>query len=404
MKTEATNIEDLLEILAGLRVAEKIEIAPTDATIMFSIARQVFKGTALTDRQFVLMQEKLESYRDQFLTLDINFDSAINKLRQPLREIDRSKYIKLINQDDTMWIKVRFPFSKSLILSLQSIRCHHLEHKHQKGSHEHLFLFNESNVYNVISAFKNKSFEIDKPLMDLYEQMEKLDALDFVPCVKDMQVKNLHPSGLKLLEEDIGKISPENIVLYKDRSMLYGLDFHDNIDNYLNEYNILSQRIANRSMPAVFIDSKSVSFDDIVRTLYELERFPVVILLEEETAFDALITTHKSLKYNIPEDQISVLMRLDSNKSNGFNEYIKHHKMNNPVDKNTKVVYINKNKINKPLLQSTCSPKTILMLESTRLNTKQQSYADQFDLVIHYDTNISQMLRIGSYSRGIQTL
>ena len=53
------NLEDCLEHLAGLRESPvKFTIEQTDFTIMNSIARQCFKGMALTDRQSALMQEK----------------------------------------------------------------------------------------------------------------------------------------------------------------------------------------------------------------------------------------------------------------------------------------------------------------------------------------------------------
>ena len=60
-------IEDCLEILAGFRKeSDGFSLMKEDYTIMHSIARQTFRGTALTDRQFALMQTKLLSYQDQY--------------------------------------------------------------------------------------------------------------------------------------------------------------------------------------------------------------------------------------------------------------------------------------------------------------------------------------------------
>ena len=93
------NIEDCLEAASGLHNTNFITIDNSDKTIMHSIARQVFKGTALTDKQFALMQEKLVKYKDQFENLDCDFEFIITQLRQPLRQIDRSKYIKVIDDE-----------------------------------------------------------------------------------------------------------------------------------------------------------------------------------------------------------------------------------------------------------------------------------------------------------------
>ena len=69
-----TTIEDLLEYASNLRSMPLIKLESSDMTIMHSIGRQVFKGTALTDRQLALMQEKLTHYKDQFINLEIDFD------------------------------------------------------------------------------------------------------------------------------------------------------------------------------------------------------------------------------------------------------------------------------------------------------------------------------------------
>ena len=74
-------IEDCLEILAGFRKeSEGFSLMKEDYTIMHSIAKQVFKGTALTDRQFALMQTKLLAYEDQFNKADIPLETK--KLRK----------------------------------------------------------------------------------------------------------------------------------------------------------------------------------------------------------------------------------------------------------------------------------------------------------------------------------
>ena len=159
-----TTIEDLLECSANLRKAPPIKLDVSDMTIMHSIARQVFKGTALTDRQLALMQEKLTHYKDQFINLEIDFDFAIDQLRQPLRHIDRSKYIKIVED----WIVVRFPFRKTEIVLVQEAATRAGDgYHHQKGSHKHSFEFTECNVINLLDRFTNKEFVIDEELLEV---------------------------------------------------------------------------------------------------------------------------------------------------------------------------------------------------------------------------------------------
>ena len=88
-----------------------------------------------------------------------------------------------------------------------------------------------------------------------------------------------------------------------------------------------------------------------------------------------------------------MLFRVDD-KSNPFNKYIWKNKLNNPVAKYTKVVYINSNKFPKPLLKSKWKPNTVLTFGSVRMHNKVSDYVNPLDLIIHYDTDISPFNRV----------
>ena len=65
MKLET--VEDYLEVLGGLQGNHKIKIQSEDCTILYSIARQVFRGKAFTDRQLDVVLLKLNFYQKRFL-------------------------------------------------------------------------------------------------------------------------------------------------------------------------------------------------------------------------------------------------------------------------------------------------------------------------------------------------
>ena len=411
MNKELTSIEDCLETLAGLRQAPRFNLANEDHTIMNSIARQVFKGTPLTDRQFNLMKEKLETYSDQFEEHGYStFALAVESLRQPLRHIDRSKYIKIVDHQeavgtdkvyesykaDWLWIKVRFPFSKKLIVDLQDIIFVPHEHMHQKGSHEHFFFFNERNVHNVINQFKDKNFEIDQELLDYYDKVASLNNQEeHAPAIKNFEFYNIHPNAQRSAIQELGKPNADNIVQYKDRKHIYGIKYFDsNLNAQLETKSVLTQNIVNRSMYKVFIQKNKWPFDSVVSTLLDLDRFPLVILLDENDPYEHLTQSYNAFKNLVTPEQVSVQFRLSTDRSNGFNEYIKDHGLNTPVDKDTKIVYTSIDKLNKPLLVSDCKPKAVLLLESRRTSMKLDAWLNEFDLVMHYDENISQFMRV----------
>lgn len=388
-------IEDLLEVTAGLHAdIPKIDIETSDKNIMYSVARQVFKGTALTDRQFALMQEKLKLYESQFSSI-CNFHEAVNKLRMPLRNIDRSKYITIVSADQVFthpkdksnyeYLKIRFPFSKKSILKLQGITKERDEYIHHKGSHEHFFQLTERSIWRLVNSFEDCGFDIDDNVLELYNQIQQIKNEEYIIKVENNQLLNMHPRGKEQLETLFGEIDSFNIICYKDRSMLYGITkFDDKANLDIERFDILSKHIANRTVNEIHVDSNQWTLDNLFNSFFVLQRFPLVIFLDENDPYSILSTTYQHIRNLIDPSEISVLYRLPSDVSNGYNEYIKDNKLNNPLDKNTKVVYTCKNKVNKPLLQSECKPVTALMTNNLRTAQGVMSWVMQFDLVVDY--------------------
>ena len=406
MSNNHTTIEDLLELAAGLQGQAKIQLDSSDVSIMHSIARQVFKGTALTDRQYSLMQEKLTKYRNQFTSLEYNFDTAINALRKPLREIDRAKHIKIVDEFNsdisthnkelgikTPWMVVKFPFSKSLIMSISNLTTDASTYHHSKGSHEHFFLFNEINVMNVISEFKDKNFEIDQDILDYYNNvMEvKQNLENFVPGIFNGKLKNICDESKKNIDTDLGDLTKENLLIYIDRKRRYGIEVIDPIPNIID----LTSEIALREKTEYLSKPGSQKFESLVESIYVLNRFPLIVIIDEKDAEVQLDQAFSSFKHIVPVEEQSVLFRLSAD-NNSFNEYVKDKKLNNWVDKNTKIVYINNNKLPKLVINGEWKPIAALSFGS-QLNR----YIDCFikshcDLIIFRDEMISPMRK---YSR-----
>ena len=132
-------IEDILHLLV-----DSIGVDQADTQILTSISRQSKKGVALTDRQFELVSQKINTTYKQVLSdNNIVFDDLSPRL--PLREIDRSKYITIVDSADVYnndvyeskkeewkWIKIRFPFSKKDILCVERIANDHRKFYYHK--------------------------------------------------------------------------------------------------------------------------------------------------------------------------------------------------------------------------------------------------------------------------------
>ena len=377
-------IEDCLEILAGFRKeSDDFSLMKEDYTIMHSIARQVFKGTALTDRQLALMQTKLLAYTDQFDKVDIPLE--LNNLRNPIRSINREKYIRLKDNE----IKIRFPFKKSDIILINEISHKAEGYRHQKGSHEHFFEYNETNILNLLDRFNQKSFSIDKELFEVYHEIKHMEQQKdrYVPGIYNMKIKNVSDTLLALMKNDVGELSADTFLKHADRRFKYGLEHIEFEDpNSVEELIAFRKDIVYESKPS------EQPLETLLGSLWNLDRFPMLVILDKdqaETQLHSMLTYYRDI---LNSDQQSVLFRLDD-KNSGFNQLVKDRKVNNWVDKSTKVVYISKDKLPKLLVNCEWQPTVALCFDSAVDKSVNIFINNICDLVIFREEYLSPFRR-----------
>jgi hypothetical protein len=387
------NLEDCLEHLAGMRESPaKFTIEQTDFTIMTSIARQCFKGMALTDRQFALMQEKLLPYREQFTNLDWDFDYAVEQLRLPLRSIDRSKYIKL--QDDN--IVVRFPFNKTDICYIHEFANNAEGYHHQKGTHQHEFAYNERNILNLLDRFTKKEFVIDEELLEIYDKVKVMNnnPHEHLSGIgDDYNLININSKLEIAIQKEVGEASAESFTKLYDRRFRYGFNHVANLGKSNNElvHDIASRKdVTYHSVPSI------ESIQDILSALWELDRFPLLVILDPTHAEQQLYTFANHYRDILNPEEQSVLFRLED-KDSGFNQLVKDRKLNNWVDSTTKVVYISKSKLPKLLVKNDWKPSATFSFTSSMDRFVDSYVSFNCDLIVYREEHISPMRRHSKY-------
>jgi hypothetical protein len=386
-------LEDCIEHLVGIqsRETDKFDIDSSDYNLLTSLARQTFKGTAYTDRQAELAKQKLLQYKDQFDANGYNIDDSYSNLRMPLRSIDRSRWVKvfdeehLISDEEGPWIGVRFIFQKKLITAIERMNKFLGEGLYDKVEKIHYFKFNENTCYEIINTFnENNNFEVEDQLLEYYEKLleMKKNQDKYVPGIYSFKLKNLHEKSFN----------------YYDKKDQFGLEHFDQeeLQQSLKSLTPLAQKVVNRSQASIFVNNKEHTVNNLAEVVLELYRFPLVIVLHEDTCYDHLTQFNKAFQNIIPSERMSVMFRLD-NTSEGkpFNEYIKQHNLNNVVDKDTKIVYISSNKIPKPLLKSEWFPSAAITTFAGKAygDAKTSTYIGELDLIIHYDNQLSPFMR-----------
>ena len=205
-------IEACLELMAGLsetKITKPFIVLDRDKKILIDIAKKVFKGYALTDRQYEVVKRILVSrYSSQFKQRNIDIQNSANQLRQPLRVLDRTKYIRIEDGNDYLdpiWagytpkkvVVVRFPFNMILSKLINETRKLFPDlisrFYNQRLKDKYLFPFNERVIYKLIGRLKGRMTEIDKDLLDIYNKIDTMqkDPDKYIPGIYNHKFSNI---------------------------------------------------------------------------------------------------------------------------------------------------------------------------------------------------------------------
>ena len=184
-----------------------------------------------------------------------------------------------------------------------------------------------------------------------------------------------------MLIEDIGEISLADPLIIQDRSIKYQY-----FTGLSKTNDTLVENIAFRDNSHIWVDSSQNSMTELLSSLQQLNRFPVLFLFDDYNSNDSyleLSSVGTALdELNITEN-IGIYFRMkDIAKGKLFNQYIANKKYNSKLDTNTLVAGITK--IPKFFLTSEWKPMSVIVLGSRYRTNKSGIYANRCDLIIDY--------------------
>jgi hypothetical protein len=379
--------------------AKPVKLDSSDYALVNSLAKQVYKKLGFTDRQYELARLKIREYADQFDD-DFDVETVCSTLKYPLREIDRSRWIRLVEIDGVASIAVRFVFQKKLISKIEMVKQRVKENSYDAQNKIHNFAFSEYTVHAIITAFKDAGFDIQQELIEYYDKLEHMinNKKDHLPGVYGYDLKNLHEKSFNYAVSSVGTPDKNTLHKFYDRKEQLGL-YHfeqDILEQSLRLLTPLTRKIVERKLMQVQVDPKKYTVDNVAETILELDRFPLLVVISERNCYDELSKFHKAFNGVVSNTQCAVLFRMDNTTETAhFNDYIKDNNLNNLVDNDTKIVYISSSKFPKPLLKNNWYPQTAITTYSgySGSNNKVDGFLDTLDLVIHYDTESSSWKR-----------
>tara|TARA_B100002019_G_scaffold269347_1_gene262054 strand:- start:1217 stop:2428 length:1212 start_codon:yes stop_codon:yes gene_type:complete len=392
-------IERCIEILAGFDQVHDFDrsmLKTSDVNLITSLGRQVLRGTAFTDRQYELAVKKCNEYYNFLFEFGID-KTDFENLRLPLREIDRSKWVRKIEHKGEDCLAVRFTFNKKLIEILEKTR--NREKAYDRELKIHYFPYNEQTIFQVLNLLEGKNFEVEESIQLVYKELLQMNnnKKDHVPGIYGLKFRNFSSKAIDVMVEDIGQPSGKNLPIFADRKNMYGVEHIDenDLNDSVQRLNPLTNKIIRRKSTQIFINKDVYNYNILAESLLELFRYPILIVCNDKFKLNDIQPFYETFKGVFQQESFSVLFREENNTADGqeINNYIKDKKLNAPLDTTSKIVYINGDNIPKPLLKSGWKPRSVVLSGSKMSNGKIRTYLNDCDLIIHYDTDISPFHR-----------
>ena len=222
--------------------------------------------------------------------------------------------------------------------------------------------------------------EYIQQILQIYAESHK-----HVPMLLQSGLMNVTSEVSEKMQKDLGDAS-SNWLQYCDRHRRYGI-----VDvERTSAPQSLTEEIAHRPGVAFSCAPSEYPNAEVLSSLVELERFPLLVLIERNSfAAQELDEISSHLMETIPSSQQSVLSRTPGHEPR-FNNLVKSRGLNNWVDEHTQVVYIFGDCLPKALDSSDWKPMACLVNRRLITSTKVSQYMERnCDLIVYREESES---------------
>ena len=369
-------IEDLIQFATGsgpYLFKSGVTISDgRDFNVLSSMGDQLlYNGNQLTEKQGLLALRLLNKYRDELRPFVTSLDDDLDnpKWKNSFRVLPKHKTVKIdIHSQSSKLhhkkcILVEFPYDNDLVEAFRKRNTG--LHELHKGSWDSsikkwVFALTETNIEWLGNTLLSKEFQPDEEFTELYQSVvSTLNNLEsHIPMIVKSDtgyvLKNTHKSIPAIKTDDL----TEALFLARD----YGITTWDNeidiqIDKTLHPVTKTILSISDKKHPWVDSNMHSIdAFKDLIQ-----HGGPALVIVPGGSELELLNSWVKfAERQNIEAKQLSVMFRLP-NEQSAFNEYVRLAGLNNPVDENTRIVFVS-TKITKPLIKSGVKFNTVINL------------------------------------------
>jgi len=376
-----TSIDNFLKEYATVRTLKSVSLR--DDEVLVSLSKQMAANIYVTERQAELAVKIMKENLKYFPNLT---DIVKNpKWENSFRIIQRFKYLHLVKNSasDRFFIEIGFNHNKTFTKKLDELKNKLSTPLTRVKNNVWQIPYSELDLYLLVELVNSQNFEISPEILEAHREIFEIlkqENKDKIYIDQDIS-ENLKNRVIT----EVGEIVKTNILL-EDRKIGFQYEIFDSFFQKKSEKNLI-EKIATRTSPQIFLSSQKHELTEIISSLQELNRFPMLVIFDStpEKSEKNLKILRNSLIENNINSGIGIYFRHDNDKNGKpFNEQISQFEYNQPLNNNTAVAGITNLKIPKFLLKLKWQPKSVLVLAQVLGSNRVKLLTDYCDLVIHY--------------------
>jgi hypothetical protein len=375
----------LLKFLKNNLEYIEASVSSKDMKVLNNLSKTILMPQFITENQSHLLvkilQENTEKLPD--LSLEINEALSAPSWSKPFRKIDQIKNLYIFHKaDPEPVIVIEMTFSSQIRKIITELSKKTEDVNCIKDGRIYWLALTEKNIVMLIDRLRPLGFHIDEELKNHYNTIKSWKEPDFKNQFLLTNIVNTNFQ--KHITDDLGLTTAIDKNIIEDRSVRYQYR-HEPREN---SPTTLTEIIASRSKPKVWVDSNLHALEDVFKSLLDLKRLPAMVVFEinnDLTNIKNLETLTKIFeKFNI-ENNVGIYFRL-SNSADGkkFNAIIAEKSYNKMLDNTTQIVGVEMGKIPKFFLKTLWKPMSVIYLGSNLRAGKTSVYINCCDLIISY--------------------
>jgi hypothetical protein len=377
----------LLKIVNFTEPTIEETMAPRDSKVLRSLATSIASNFFITENQGRLLIKILRENSKKLpnFSEEISTTTSAPIWSKSFRHIEQVKkfYIKK-NEEHESVLFIELTYSQEIRKILQNLS------KTVEGLVASLAgktwtaELTEKNIVALYEAFEPHDFDIDETIKNHYATIKSWSETEFR---NQFIISNIeHKNFLRHITDDLGIETPIDQNIINDRSMRYQY-FTENAKNHGET---LVEVIANRSKPRVWVDKEQHDLAEVVASLINLHRLPLLVVFD--TIVNAQYLTNlqilsDALEKNSISNDVGVYFRLPNDPmGKQFNSIIAEKQYNHRLDNDLKVAVVMSGKIPKFFLNNSWKPMSVIALDTKMglRHGKTSIYSNCCDCIIEW--------------------